>query len=496
MQLSAIDYTAIMTFSTEATICLFPAALAFIALLVHWKTIKSRAKVASIVQRNNDIPLPPFATENTKDALNDVAAKNLVEVFQNWSNKAGDIFRIHLPAPYASVIISGDVDLNREILIDKSSLQCYSQDHTLLHNGGDNILSSDGTFWQHSRKGMAPAFASHQIKRMNEVVKVQRENYVRSKLDHHAHTGQSFDVGAEMIDLTFSVICEAAFEYDMSPDEKKKFLADYTRTKYEIRNLRSFSIWKFASYIPTLLRIREGGKNLLALGYKILESYRNLKEPRSGTVVDLIAKNNEYKSDKERASDIIMLLVAGHGTTAHTLAWTLLELAKNPLEQQKLREHLRSLPEEDRSKSDVLHTCIKESMRLRPTSLGSIRETTRDIIAKSNERNGLKHDLNIPKGSMIIMPQILMNSNPVTFKDPHVFRPARWNVPSEDAVKALMPFSVGRKNCIGQSLAKAELETVLAYLFAEYEFTVKDEGTAEFTFAYSPVGARLCVAKV
>ena len=79
--------------------------------------------------------------------------------------------------------------------------------------------------------------------------------------------------------------------------------------------------------------------------------------------------------------------------------------------------------------------------------------------------------------------------------NPNVFDPSRWDNPSDDALKAFMPFSLGRKNCIGQSLAKAEIETVLASLFVDYQFSVDSEGTAEFTFAYHPVGARLFVSK-
>ena len=238
-----------------------------------------------------------------------------------------------------------------------------------------------------------------------------------------------------------------------------------------------------------------GGKHLLALGYKILESYRQLKSPRKGTVIDLIANNKNYVNDKERASDIVMILAAGHGTTAHTLAWTILELAKNPLEQEKLRKELRTLPLEQGTKSVFLSKCLKESMRLRPTSLGSIRKITHDMIAYRKGRNGLKNSVMIPKGSAVLIPQILLNHNPDIFENPNIFDPSRWDNPSDDALKSLMPFSLGRKNCVGQSLAKAELETVLASLFIDYKFSVDCEGTGEFTFAFHPEGTRLFVSK-
>ena len=438
--------------------------------------------------------IPPFATKSLSDTFKALASKNLIHFLQKWSDHTGKIYQLHFQSKHTMVVVSGDLNLSRQVLNDKTSLQCLSDDHRLLHNGGENILSSDGAFWKHSRKNISPAFASHQIKQMNEVIKIKKENYVREKLNRYAASGESFDVGAEMIDLTLSVICEAAFEYTMSSEEKNAFLTEYLKTKHEIRRLRSFSIWKLVAFIPTVRRVRLGGKHLLELGYKILDSYRQLQSPKEGTVIDLIANNKDYKNDKERASDIVMILVAGHGTTAHTLAWTILELAKNPFQQEKLRKELKNLELEQSIKSIFLGKCIKESMRLRPTSLGSIREITHDMFVR-RKRNDPKDIILIPKGSAVLIPQILLNHNPDIFDNPNVFDPSRWDNPSDDALKAFMPFSLGRKNCIGQSLAKAEIETVLASLFMDYQFSVDSEGTGEFTFAYHPVGTRLFVSK-
>jgi len=61
--------------------------------------------------------------------------------------------------------------------------------------------------------------------------------------------------------------------------------------------------------------------------------------------------------------------------------------------------------------------------------------------------------------------------------------------------QALIPFSLGHRNCVGQSLANAEMQTVLAVLCAQFDFAIEDEGSYEYFLTYKPVGAKLIPRK-
>lgn len=56
---------------------------------------------------------------------------------------------------------------------------------------------------------------------------------------------------------------------------------------------------------------------------------------------------------------------------------------------------------------------------------------------------------------------------------------------------AHIPFSLGARNCGGQSLAMAEISTVLSILLAKYDFTVADDGEADFFLTMKPKGTKL-----
>eukprot|EP01083_Nonionella_stella_P126830 384137_1 len=122
-------------------------------------------------------------------------------------------FQVHLPS--ATVFYTADFEVCKEFLHDRSAVKSgFYKFYRMLHDGGDDIFTSEGPFWMHSRKGMAPAFTSAHIRRMNEVVVERVKHFIDERLDTFASTGQSFDIGPEMLNLTLSIICKAAFEYD------------------------------------------------------------------------------------------------------------------------------------------------------------------------------------------------------------------------------------------------------------------------------------------
>jgi cytochrome P450 len=432
------------------------------------------------------------------------------------------IFQLKVPfAPFPMVVATGDPTFCRQVLNDKTSIKTKGGfkvfKEKVMNSNCDDILSAEGMFWKHSRKNIAPAFSSNHIKRMTAVVNMKINELITNKLDllanHDDDTSrnqkkqvgfeetrnkESFDVGVEMIHLTLSVISETAFEYHMTIDEKNMFTEELSCVLAEARKGKMPLRWKLGkAFIPQVQKAHQAGVKLLAFGLKILEKYRKLESPIKGTVVDLIAKNDQYENDEERANDILVTLVAGHDTTAYTLAWTFLELAKNKVEQTKLRNELRSLSLENRKSSVALDCVIKESQRLRTvTPIGSPRVMTHDAVVHKSEKNGLKEDIFVPKGSAVMCSQILLNRNPKYYDDPDAFKPSRWIDPSDDALASFMPFSLGRRNCVGQSLAKAEIVNVLSSLCSRYEFSVDDEGAEDLSITHQTLGTRLFVSKV
>merc|ERR1712232_957403 len=112
----------------------------------------------------------------------------------------------------------------------------------------------------------------------------------------------------------------------------------------------------------------------------------------SNTIIDMICNDNQYENDEERISDMLLYFAAGFDTTAHSLSWALLELAKNEIEQNKLRNALLEEYSSRRSESsssfsdpsvvvEVAKSCpelkrvVREILRLHPAApFGSFRQ--------------------------------------------------------------------------------------------------------------------------
>ena len=92
---------------------------------------------------------------------------------------------------------------------------------------GPSIFSqTDTEIWKPIRKGVAPAFSSAHVDRMNRVSLEQAKSWMKKRLDYFVNSGDSFDPGIELVSFTIGVICEAAFEFKPTAEEVERFLEE------------------------------------------------------------------------------------------------------------------------------------------------------------------------------------------------------------------------------------------------------------------------------
>jgi cytochrome P450 len=412
------------------------------------------------------------------------------------AKKIGFVYRIRIPDPEHFTFVVGDPVLAREILMDATAtkpFRVYGSAEAIT--GASNLFSSNGERWRHARKSIAPAFSTSHIKRMNQVCSSKVESWIQNRLNVFIDNDQAFDPAQEMIGLTLSIICESAFEYEMKQDEATFFVQELNEALREfmlrqlhnpLRKLRLVQ-WLYHGQIQ---RAKQAAKNVQAVAQKILETYRNKSNTNhsTGTVIECIDRNDEYANDQERIADILVFLVGGHDTTAYSLAWTLLEVAQHPQEVRRIRNELQPLSPDERGTAPAIRNFVREAMRLHPVgAMGSVRQVHRNVNVH-NDPTSI-----IPKGSLVLLPQLLLNQNPLCFEQPDLFLPDRWsnNSSSTSGALAFMPFSVGSRNCVGQALADAELHSVLSSLVMNYDFQVIDAGHADYFLTLKPSGVSL-----
>jgi cytochrome P450 len=155
--------------------------------------------------------------------------------------------------------------------------------------------------------------------------------------------------------------------------------------------------------------------------------------------------------------------MAGHDTTALTLAWTWYLVGQHPAVHDALQAELasvlggRSPTPADLPRLPYTERVVLETMRLYPAAymLG------RQAVAAC-ELGGYW----LPAGATVLMSQWLLHRDPRWFDDPERFDPDRW---ADDLAKRLprfvyFPFGGGSRQCIGNSFAMMEACLILATL--------------------------------
>jgi cytochrome P450 family 135 len=162
----------------------------------------------------------------------------------------------------------------------------------------------------------------------------------------------------------------------------------------------------------------------------------------------------EPMSDKELRDELITLLVAGHETTANSLAWALERLVRHPNALARLRE----------GDDEYADAVVKETMRLRPTISIVLRN-----LQEPMEIGGRL----LPAGVTVAPCIYLMHRRPDIYPDPHSFRPERF-MEGQGGTYSWIPFGGGVRRCLGASFAQLEMRIVLQTLAQTLDLRAAD----------------------
>ncbi len=476
---------------TLDTAIVITASVATAMAVVHYTLLGLRSR-----KESREAGYPPLAPTGIGETIQQISGSNYPWFMLRMAKEATSFtFRLNLPVfGTPMVVVVGEVETHRAILTHRATDRPVELMYKTFDNvtgGVPTIFSTNGEYWHKRRKLIAPAFEKSHIARMNRVVLSKTENWIKTRLQPMMQRGEAFEVGKEMVGMILSSHCETAFQYQLTAMDQTSYLHDLEVCLKEFLFKSSTNPFRplLGRLLPERRRAYHAAERLMSFAKKIIENYRMLELPLEDTIIDRIMKSDVYKNDREIQADIVFLLLAGHDTTAYSIAWTLLELARHPEHLKSLRKSFPASPAQESQKSSPLQNVIKEAMRLHPAvTAGSVRR-----IGESMKTND---GFFLPVGSVVFLPLILLLRNPSVFENPDQYQPTRWDIPTKAMVDSFLPFSLGKQNCVGQALAKVEIESVVARICNEFDLAVAEEGTAEFLMTLKPVGAKLIATRV
>ncbi len=178
--------------------------------------------------------------------------------------------------------------------------------------------------------------------------------------------------------------------------------------------------------------------------------------PAGGLLRDWIAATDRGEmSAPDLRSEVVTMLLAGHETTAHAMAWTLGLLAQHPEIQESIR---RDLANGDLASLD---RAVAESLRLYPPAW---------IVARTCHDAMDLGSVTVPAGAFLFMPIAAWHRNPRLWVDADAFVPDRWIALDPSAKAVYMPFGAGQRKCIGEHFARTEARVALGAMLRRYRF--------------------------
>jgi cytochrome P450 len=165
-------------------------------------------------------------------------------------------------------------------------------------------------------------------------------------------------------------------------------------------------------------------------------------------------EEGQAMTDAELRDELVSLLLAGHETTATSVAWAVERLVRHP---EKLARLQAEIDELGAMGGEYMAAVVSETLRVRPVVPIVVR-----LLQEELEVGGYR----LAAGTYVAPSIYLTNRNPRVYDDPRAFRPERF---LRDAPETFswIPFGGGIRRCIGASFAQVEMKLILGTILAE-----------------------------
>ncbi|KAJ5154383.1 cytochrome protein [Penicillium coprophilum] len=376
---------------------------------------------------------------------------------------------------------------------DPVSVRSFNMTHSLVATIGHDLHQS-------RHRVMGSYFSRQSIKKREPTI-----NYCIQKLlerfKQAQETGECITLNHAFTAMTGDIITKYSFGKDFSfleaNDYKSKWKSAVAGSLETGKFFRYFPLLDVYRFIPSTLAqaLNPGMGEIFYIEDLVRNQVRPLlsspKHEAKTEATIFSALLNPAVPAEEKTLDRLtdqghMLLVAGTETTANTLTMITFQLLKNPAVLACLREELKvAMPTpasiltwNSLEKLPFLNGVIQEGLRL---SLGVSSRLPR--VAPND--NLQYNDWVIPAGTPVSTATYFVHMNSSIFPNPEKFDPQRWITASEKGLrleKYIVAFTKGSRQCLGMSLAYAELYLTVAALFRQLDMELYDTSDDDCSF--------------
>ncbi|XP_029103965.1 cytochrome P450 2K1-like isoform X1 [Scleropages formosus] len=496
-------FTALMADSASVTVVLVFATLLFLVLLFKPSSKGNKYKFPP-----GPRPWPIIGN------LNILNVQRPDETMCKLSKQYGDVFTFHMGTK-KYVVITG-YEAVKQALITQAE-EFGERGITPINqivNNGKGLAFGVGESWKTMRRFTLTTLRDFGMGRSTIEDRIVEE--AQRLLDiFQQHQGKPFDPTVNIYSAVSNIICQLVFGHRFKYNDPV-FLQLQNRVIESTQLLASPEVLVYNLY-PKLGTVLG---DFQKLHKNITENQKYFRDICCHRKVELdnndlrsfldsfLARQKEeesrnantYFDERNMVVTIGNLFAAGTETTSTTLRWGLLFMMKYPHIQEKVHAEIereigkdRPPRSEDRKSMPYTDAVVHEIQRFGnvvPSNL--LRQTKHDTTFR---------DYHLPKGTPVIPLLTSVLFDKTQWETPYEFNPGHFLDAEGHFVKkdAFLPFSAGRRVCVGETLAKMELFLFFTALLQKFCFEPPEGIRAEdldltpaLTFTRSPKPYELC----
>jgi len=362
----------------------------------------------------------------------------------------------------------------------------------MRHLLGGNLFDLMHDEWLPRRRALQPIFTKQHVRQFGGHMFHAAEMVATRWPD-----GGEVDLDAQCRTLTMRALGRSVLGLDL--DERADAVAEPMQAALKYIADRALHPVRAPRWLPTPARrrARAATATMRQLGREILQACREDPARDAPLVRALMAATDpvtgQSLSDSDICDELIVFLIAGHDTTATTLAYSLWALGRHPELQDRVAAEVaelgdRELTPDDMSRLGYTVQVLHEALRLCPPGATGARMAMRDV-----EIDGYR----VEAGTLLLFGIMSVQRDPSLWDDPLTFDPDRFSPENSKARDRwqYLPFGGGPRSCIGDHFAMLEATLALATIVRRIEIcSLEDDFPVETPFttvAAGPIRARV-----
>jgi cytochrome P450 len=326
---------------------------------------------------------------------------------------------------------------------------------------GNGILFTNGNFWLKQRRMIQPAFHKEKLQGLQSIMIKSIEEYLTT-----FPCGDRVDIYPFVHGLSFNVLLKSIFNIPLPAEIITEISGIFS-------DIQEFLIRDTNQPLRRLFYPVTGEKNgTLKKAKRLREIIREIIDQRKTgnkencDLLDMLLNCTDEDTgvsmpEEQIIDEVLILIFAGHETTANTLSWLLYLLASN---QEVLEQLMASFTGKSIGESlfnEYLKATIHEGMRLYPAAWMTERAAVED------DQIG---DFSFPAKTIIIPFFFGLHRDENIWEDPLAFKPQRFITdPKAARSNYFFPFGAGPRMCIGNNFAMVEMSFFLYTFLKEFK---------------------------